>query len=303
MAEGTEDTVVVDGGCHVVGLGLEGVDGVAHGDANSRLADHRRVVAAVAEGHRAAGVEALVARHGQDALALIGPAGGDIGKLRVPASRDAVWHARHEVGLVVGGEEGGQLQDVLSEQGVERRGLIEVPDGEHLSEDAVDIALGVVDGHVASSHGNEAVALGPGIVDADGHVARIDGLVAHQLLAHVAQGAVGRDVAVDEMLDGAEIGDDKRGAARGDIDARAVGLGLCQGEDGRGWYLVGLETHQRAVDVEEKSISLCHNPGCKGSNIFAESLGKIKNIARFRYYSQKITIFEAELRINLTALL
>ena len=214
-----------------------------------------------------------------------------------------MWHARHEVGLVVGGEEGGQLQDVLSEQSVERRGLVEVPDGEHLSEDAVDIALGVVDGHVASSHSNEAVALGPGIVDASGHVARIDRLIAHQLLAHIAQGAVSRNVAVDEMLDGSKVSDDERGAAGGDIDARAVGLGLRQGKDGRGWYLVGLETHQRSVDVEKQSVSLYHNPGCKGSDIFAESLGKIKNIARFRYYSQKITIFEAELLINLTALL
>ena len=78
MSQGIENAVVIDGGGDVVGLMLEGVDGVAHRDANASLENHRGVVAAVAEGHCATGVKTLVAGHRQDAFALVGTVGGDI---------------------------------------------------------------------------------------------------------------------------------------------------------------------------------------------------------------------------------
>ena len=70
-------------------------------------------------------------------------------------------------------------------------------------------------------------------------------------MANKAQRAVGGDVTVNQVLDCPQIGDDDGRTARGDIHARTVGLGLSQREDGRRRNLVGLETHQRAVDVEE----------------------------------------------------
>ena len=251
MSQGVEDAVVVDGGSDIVGLALEVVDGVAHRNADASLENHRGVVAAVAEGHRAAGVEALVAGHRQDALALVGTVGGDVRKLRMPAARDTLRHAGHQLRLVVGREEGRQLEDVLLEHDVERRGLVEVLHGEHLAEDAVDVAPGVDDGHVLPADDDEAVAPLATVVHAGHHVGLGNGLARNHLVAHIAQRAVGGDVAVDEMLYRGEIGDDDGRAARGDIHPRTVGLGLRQREDGRRRDLVGLKTHQRAVDVEE----------------------------------------------------
>ena len=119
MSQGVEDAVVIDRGGDVVGLMLEGIDGIAHRDADACLKNHRGVVAAVAKGHHATGIETLVAGHRQDALALVGTVGGDVGKLRMPAARDALRHAGHQHGLVIGREEGRQLQDVLLEHDVE----------------------------------------------------------------------------------------------------------------------------------------------------------------------------------------
>ena len=87
MPQGVEDAVVIDGGRDVVGVVLEGVDGVTHCDTDASLENHRGVVATVTKGHCAAGVKALVAGHRQDALALVGTVGGDVRKLRMPTTR------------------------------------------------------------------------------------------------------------------------------------------------------------------------------------------------------------------------
>ena len=251
MSQGVEDAVVIDGGSDIVGLALEVVDGIAHRDADARLENHRRVVAAVTEGHRTTDIKTLMAGHRQDALALVGAVGGDVGELRVPASRYALRHSRHQLRLVVGREEGRQLEDVLLEHNVERRGLIEVLYGEHLTEDAVDVALGVNDCHVLPADDDEAVAFLLAILYARHYVVFGDGLAGHNLMANKAQRAVGGDVTVNQVLDCPQIGDDDGRTARGDIHARTVGLGLRQREDGRRRNLVRLETHQRAVDVEK----------------------------------------------------
>lgn len=75
MFQGIEDAVIVDGGGDVVGLLLEGIDGVAHSHADASQENHRRVIAAVAEGHRTTDIKTLVAGHRQDALALVGTVG------------------------------------------------------------------------------------------------------------------------------------------------------------------------------------------------------------------------------------
>ena len=169
----------------------------------------------------------------------------------MPAARDALRHTGHQHGLVVGREEGRQLQDVLLEHDVERRGLVEVLYGEHLAEDAVDVAPGVNDCHILTAYDDKAVAPLLAVLHAGHHVVLGNGLARDHLVAHIAQRAVGGDVAVDEVLNSAQIVDDQRWTARGDIHPRTIGLGLCQREDGRRRNLVCLKTHQRAVDVEE----------------------------------------------------
>ena len=86
-----------------------------------------------------------------------------------------------------------------------------------------------------------------------------NGLAAHQLVTYIAQGAIGGDIAVDEVLDGSQIGDNDRWAPRGDIHSGTVGLGLRQCKDGGRRNLVGLKTHQRSVDVEKQCVSLFHS--------------------------------------------
>ena len=54
--------------------------------------------------------------------------------------------------------------DALVEDVLERFGQMEVLDGELLTEDAVDIALGIVDGDIALANDDEAVAAGNGVV-------------------------------------------------------------------------------------------------------------------------------------------
>ena len=85
-----------------------------------------------------------------------------------------------------------------------------------------------------------------------------NGLAAHHLVAHEAQGSVGGDVAVDKLVDGPQVGDNDRWAPRGNIHPRTIGFGLGQGTDGRGGNLVGLEADQRAVDVEKQCVFLYH---------------------------------------------
>ena len=109
MSEGVENTVVVDSGGDVIRLALQFVDGVAHRDADAGLKDHRGVIATVAKGDGAAGVETFMTGHREDALTLVGTIGGDIREFRMPAARDALRHTCHKHRLVVGREESRQL--------------------------------------------------------------------------------------------------------------------------------------------------------------------------------------------------
>ena len=86
-----------------------------------------------------------------------------------------------------------------------------------LSEDTVHVAVWIEHGYILSSHHYESIAFLPTVVDARQHVPFINGQAAHQLVTHEAEGAIGGDVAVDEMLNGSEVSDNNRRAARSDV--------------------------------------------------------------------------------------
>ena len=111
------------------------------------------------------------------------------------------------------------MQDVLLEHDVERRVLVEILYSQHLAEDAVYVAFGVEYRHVLAPHNDEAITLCLAVLYARQHVFSDDGLGADQLVADIVQRTVGGDVAVDEVLDGSEVGNDNRRAACGDIDS------------------------------------------------------------------------------------
>ena len=108
---------------------------------------------------------------------------------------------------------------------------MKVPDGQLLAEDAVDIALGIVDGDIALANDNQPVATGNGITGDEAGRISGNGVTGYRLIAHETEGAVGGDVAVDEVLDGTEVGNDNRRPARRYKHTMSVGLSLRQRED------------------------------------------------------------------------
>ena len=106
-------------------------------------------------------------------------------------------HAAHQHRFVVGREKRRQLQDILLQHDVQGRSLVEVLHGQHPSEDAVDVALGVYHRHVLTAYHDETVALLPAVLHARHHILLRNRLAGDHLIAHIAQGAVGGDIAVD----------------------------------------------------------------------------------------------------------
>ena len=217
--EGIEDTIIIYRRGDIVGLLFQLLNGVAHGHTDTRLDDHGGVVAAITKSNGATDVEAFVACHGEDTFTLVGPVGRDIGKLRMPAARDALGHARHEFRFVVGREERRELQDILLEHLVERRRLVEILHSQHLAEDRSTSPPGSSTATVLTAHHNQAVAFLLAVVHACQNIFLGDRLAGDQFGAHIAQCAIGGDIAVDQWFDGSQVGDDERWPARGDIHA------------------------------------------------------------------------------------
>ena len=88
------------------------------------------------------------------------------------------------------------------------------------------------------------------------HIRRKDGVLAHQCILHKAAGTIGCDVTIDEMLYLTEVIDDLLGASRRNIHLYPILLSLFQSIHSTLRNPVGLETHQRAVDVEKQCFYL-----------------------------------------------
>ena len=142
----------------------------------------------------------------EDALALVGAVGGDVGELRMPSARHTLRHPHQQFLLIVRRDEGGQLEDILLEHLVQRRSLCEFVDSQHPMEDALDVARWVKHRHILPTNHNQAVTLCLRILHTSHHILLGDGLVTHQLVTHIAQSAVGGDIPVDEMFDGSAPG-------------------------------------------------------------------------------------------------
>lgn len=102
------------------------------------------------------------------------------------------------------------------------------------------------------------MVVAPAVVKHPFHVVGLNGHAAHGVVAHKAVCAVGGDIAVDEVLDGLKVVEDMGGTACRDVEACTIGLGLGEGKDGGRRNLMGLETHQCAVDIEEECVSVVH---------------------------------------------
>ncbi len=188
--------------------------------------------------------------HGHESFALVGGFLRDVDKLLGPAATDAMGYQGHELSLFVVSDKRCHLQDSLLEY-VAELVKVEVCQSQPFAECLVHDGLTVVDsnGLLTNDDGStvEAVA---GIKDFL-HVSRIDGVAADHVVAYKAVGAIGRDVAINEMLDLREVGDKLYRPARGDENLHATGLRLSESVDGSLWDAMRAKAHQRAVDVEK----------------------------------------------------
>ena len=78
------DAILVYAACHIVGVRLHLVKRIAHSHANASRTQHRKVVAAVAERHRFADVDAHVLGNGTDAVRLVGSGRRKVAERRIP---------------------------------------------------------------------------------------------------------------------------------------------------------------------------------------------------------------------------
>ena len=79
-------------------------------------------------------------------------------------------------------------------------------------------------------------------------------LASDNILADEAQSTIDGHITINQVFNGSEVGDNQRRSSRGNEDFVTIGLSLgkCQY---RGWrYLVGLETHQRTIDVKIQGV-------------------------------------------------
>ena len=95
MAQGVQDSVIIDRCGNVIGVLFQFRGGIGHSYPYSGLQNHGKVIAAVTKGDGTCGVKTLVAGDSLNALALVCVAGGDIRELRMPAARYAVRHTLH----------------------------------------------------------------------------------------------------------------------------------------------------------------------------------------------------------------
>ena len=260
MLQGLGDAVLVHRVRHIVCLGLYRLVGIAHGDADARMAQHGDVVAPVADGHRVRHVDAEVAAHQVDAQLLVAAQGRDVHEGGVPAANLAVGQQRPDCPFLLLVEEGGQLADVRDEaQGLGRGHAGHFLGVQVFHEHPAQGFAGVAGADVLLVHHGAGDAVRLAVVQDGLHLRGGNHLFVEHLVAHVAIAAVHRDVAVDEaaVLQGAQVVDEARRTARGDEHADAAGVGGGDGLDGGGRNLVRLEADERAVYVKE--YRFCHN--------------------------------------------
>lgn len=239
-------------GRDVVGVGLDVVIGVAHSHADAGADEHFEVVAAVAEGHRLADVDAVVLADVVDGRALVVALADAVGEERMPTEGAAPReNFAQDAGRLFGGEERDDLHDVHRQRVLDgangRHGIVEqvphtlcvipllVPiDAEHL------LVGGEDDGH-----GVKALVLYDAVDDGAVDALAEDG----RAVAQNARSTIRRNDAV--VLQRSEVVDERIGAAGGDKHLHAHLPHTVHGLQRRGRNLVSGERHKCAVNIEE----------------------------------------------------
>ena len=172
----------------------------------------------------------------------------------MPSSGNTSRDARHESLLIICGEECRELQDTLPEDHVQRLCQAEVLHRQFLPEYPVHLAMRVEHSHVALAYNDKPIVVILGIAHHRMNLFGSNLPAPDHLVANEAQCAIDGHIPINQVLDVSEIGDDQRWSPRGDEHLMAIGLGLGQSQNRRGRNLVGIETHQRPVNIEKQGI-------------------------------------------------
>ena len=174
----------------------------------------------------------------------------------MPSAGSAVFERRHQERFLLYGAERSDLQDGLIAQSTYIRDEDTAIYSQSLAEDFINLVGIMMNGKTALTYHDGRIVVSISSLDDFLHIRRKDGVLAHQCILHKAAGTIGCDVTIDEMLYLTEVIDDLLGASRRNIHLYPILLSLFQSIHSTLRNPVGLETHQRAVDVEKQCFYL-----------------------------------------------
>ena len=250
VRERVQHTVIVYRRRYVVALGLHLIGGVAHHHPYAGLAQYGNVVAAVAEGHGVGDAYAEIRRHGLKAAPLVGATGRDVHEVGIPPRGSATAQKRHHGILLLLVEERRELQNVIAQHLFLRRHPHVIVGAQQVLHDILHL-LGIERRYLVPPHDDTPRVLLAAHVGDGLDIGRSYGVQTHRVVADEAVAAIGGHVAVDEMAYTTKVVDEQDRAARSYEYAYSACLGTLEGTDRRRRYLVGIEAHERAVNVEE----------------------------------------------------
>ena len=231
---------------HVVGLLLDIIVAVAHGNRRPHDAKHREIVATIPKGHRAFGGDPVAFEHAAHRRVLATVAWKDINEVLGPTGELDVFGRIGEDVRIAGGNVGVHLVNVV----IERLG--DISHGKGRTRNLFDGAyVLIISAHVASAllHERTVVETLPDLVYDRGHVVLVEALVEEDLVAREAELSVEEDEGL-EVVDGDLVELVGRPSCRQKALDPLL-LELREGHEGRLGNAVGLEGQQRTINVEE----------------------------------------------------
>lgn len=250
MDERIPHAIIIDRGCDIVSSGLDVVSAIAHCHTDTCLTDDRDIVASVAKGHCLLHTKMLIGSHGQESFAFVGFLVGDVHEVMAPAAWDTMRNSGHESPLFFLRNEGSDLHDTL------RKHVVKIikryrAQSQSFAERCLHDGLIVINSKRLSAHNDSGtVKIVTRFQDALDILGR-NHVCTDRVLANKAVGTIGGDIAVDEMLDLAQVENDGYRASGRDENLHAARLCLCECIDRRLRYAVSAETHQRTINIEK----------------------------------------------------
>ena len=269
---------------NVIGYLLEIISRIAHRNTNACLPDDGNIIAAIAESHGFIYVQTQIISHRMQALTLIRIGCRNIRKGRMPPARSAVAERRHQERLLLYRTERSNLQNLLISQFIHIGQEDFTIHPQSLGKDFINLVGIMMDSEMMLSYDDCRIIITVGCLDNLLYIFRKDGVLAHHLIAYKTAGSIGGDVTVDEMFYLTEVSNEELRTTGRNIHLYPILLSLLQGIYRTLRNLVGLETHQGAVNIEKQCFYLLIH-----TNIFYTLLYIMQNrLCKYRKTDAKI---------------